>query len=234
MLALNIEKRKVIGKASKILPSDVMPAVYYGHKETSTAISVSKAAFKKILRDAGEAATVVLKGDGKELETLIHDIDFDPIKGEPRHADFYVLEKGKKVKIKVPIHFEGIAPAIKNLGGVLVKVLYEIEIEAMPKDLPHSITVNLESLENFESQIHIKDVVFPSGVTSLEGKEEVVAAIAEPREEKEEEVAPIDLTSIEVEKKGKKEGEGGEGTETVAAVPEKKFSTPEKKSSEKK
>lgn len=215
MLTLSIEKRNTVGKANKLLSGDAMPAVFYGHKETSTPITVSRTALKKLLRESGESSVVVLKGEGKELEALIHEVDFDPIKGEPRHVDFYVIEKGKKVKVSVPIHFEGVAPAVKNLGGILIKVLHEIEIEAMPKDLPHSISVSIEGLENFDSQIHVKDVKFPQGVTPTEDPEEVVAAVAEPKEEKEEEVAPIDLSAIEVEKKGKKEEEGAEGGEAA-------------------
>ncbi len=204
MLTLDIEKRIVTGKRKKI-PSDFMPAVYYGFKELSTPITVSRAAFKKVLREAGESSVVVLSGGGKKIEALIHEIDFDPIKGEPRHADFYVIEAGKKVEVSVPLHFEGVSPAVKNLAGILVKVLHEIKIEAFPKDLPHSITVNIETLVDFESQIHVKDITLPVGVTSLEESEEVVALISAPKEEKEEEVAPIDLSAIEVEKKGKKE-----------------------------
>lgn len=210
MLTLSIEKRTTLGKANKNLEKDVIPAVYYGYKEESTPIKLSKSAFKKVFKEAGESAVVILKDGGKELEALIHEVDFDPLKGEPRHVDFYVIEKGKKVEVEVPIHFEGVSEAVKTLGGILVKVLREIEIEALPKDIPHSIVVNIESLTNLDSQIHVKDVVLPTGVTALTGQDEVVAAITVAKEEVEETV-PIDLSSIEVEKKGKKEEEGAEG-----------------------
>jgi large subunit ribosomal protein L25 len=140
-----------------------------------------------------------------------------------------VLEKGKKVRVSVPLHFEGVAGAVKNLGGILVKVMHEIEVEAEPHDLPHAITVNVEGLENFESQIHVRDIVIPKGLIIIDGGEEVVAAVSQPREEKEEEAAPVDLSAIEVEKKGKKDlpaqageegAEGAEGTKDKAA-PEK-------------
>lgn len=212
MQTLVMENRKILGKTSKLLPREVLPAVYYGPKEASTPITVSKSAFKKVLREAGESSVITLKGEGKEIEALIHEVDFDPIKGEPRHADFYVIEKGKKVEVSVPIHFEGVSPAVKDLGGILIKVLHEIEIEAMPRDLPQSITVNIESLIDFTSQIHMKDIALPSGVVSLEDPNEVVALVSAPKEEKEEEAAPIDLSTIEVEKKGKKEEEGAEAS----------------------
>ncbi len=211
MLTLDIEKRIVTGKRKDFV-SDFMPAVYYGSKETSTPITVSKSAFKKVLKEAGESSVVVLSGDGKKIEALIHQVDFDPIKGEPRHADFYVIEAGKKVEVSIPIHFEGVSPAVKNLGGILVKVLHEMKIESLPKNLPHSIIVNIEGLVDFDSKIHVKDVIFPTGVSSLEESEEVVAAVSAPKEEKDEESTPVDLSAIEVEKKGKKE-EAGESSE---------------------
>lgn len=219
MNTLAIEPRTKLGKASRKLASGLMPAVYYGRKEASTPVAVSLAAFKKVLEKAGESSVVVLKGAGKELEVLIHAIDFDPIKGEPRHADFYVLEKGKKVRVSVPIHFEGVAPAVKNLGGILIKVLHEIEVEAEPHSLPHAIVANIDGLEALDSKMLIKDITFPAGVVPTDDLEEVIAAIAEPKEEKEEE-APVDLASaVEVEKKGKKEEEGG--AESEAATEEK-------------
>ncbi len=207
MFTLNVEKRTKLGKASQGLGSDGMPAVYYGHKEASTAITVSKSAFKKLWKSAGESTVVVLKDGDREIESLIHEVDVDPIKGEPRHADFYVLEKGKKVKVPVALHFEGVSPAVKDLGGVLVKVLHEIEIEADPRNLPHHIEVDIALLTTFESQILIKDIVFLNGVESMAKADEVVAAISKPHEEKVDE-APVDLSAIEVEKKGKKEEEG--------------------------
>ena len=76
----------------------------------------------------------------------------------------------------------------------------------MPKDLPHNLTIDISSLVDFQSQILAKDIRLPAGVTLLENTEEVVALVAAPREEKEEEVAaPVDLSAIEVEKKGKEE-----------------------------
>ncbi|MDQ3232139.1 MAG: 50S ribosomal protein L25, partial [Pseudobdellovibrionaceae bacterium] len=143
-------------------------------------------------------------------QSLLHEIDIDPVSGTPRHADFYVFEKGAKVKVEVPVEFEGVSPAVKDLGGTLVKVLHALEVEAMPKDLPHEIIIDISSLATFESQITVADVKLPSGVVAVQAPEEVVALVSAPREEVEEESAPIDLDSIEVEKKGKTEEEGGE------------------------
>jgi large subunit ribosomal protein L25 len=206
---LAIEDRQTLGKTSKRLPGDKMAAVYYGRKEKATPIVISKPAFKRIFRLAGESSVVVLEGNGKKIEALIHEVDFDPVKDEPRHADFYVLEKGKKVTVSVPVHFEGESPAVKNLGGILVKVMHEIEVEAEAKDLPHAVEVDISALTDLDSQITVGDLKLPAGVISTEDKGEVVAAVSVAKEE-EEVSAPIDISAIEVEKKGKKEEEGGE------------------------
>jgi large subunit ribosomal protein L25 len=154
---------------------------------------------------------ISLETENGSVESLIHDIDIDPLSGIPRHADFYVFEKGHKVEVEVPLEFEGVSPAVKDLGGTLVKVLYMLNIEAMPKDLPHNIVVDIAPLTTFESQILAKDIALPQGVTLVGGEDEVVALVSAPREVVEEETVPVDLESIEVAKKGKEgEEEGGE------------------------
>ena len=205
MITLKVELRDKSASPEAIRQAGQIPAVFYGKKEPSTPISLNLVDFLKVWKQVGESSVVTLETPDGEKESLIHDIDFDPVKGTPRHADFYVFEKGHKVEVEVPLEFDGVSPAIKDLGGSLVKVIHELKIEAMPKDLPHNIKIDISSLVDFESQILVKDIVLPSGVTLLEDPEEVVALVSAPREEKEEEVAPVDLSAIEVEKKGKEE-----------------------------
>lgn len=209
MLTINASKREIVGKATARIGGDEMPAVFYGRKEKSTPVTILKSEFKKIYKDAGESTVISLKVDGKGMDVLIHEVDVDPIKHEPRHVDFYVLEKGKKIEVNVPVNFIGVAPAMK-LGGIVVKVLHEIEIEADPTNLPHEIDVDLSALENLDSQILVKDVRLPNGVVAKGNPEEVVAAISVATEEKEV-PASVDISAIEVEKKGKKEESPEEG-----------------------
>src|SRR5690606_26337192 len=108
--------------------------VFYGPKEEAVAVSFDRARFEKVLREAGESTVVTLTGVGEDKDTLIHDVQLHPVTDQPLHVDFYVLEKGKKVQTHVPLEFTGEAPAVKSLGGTLMKVLHELEIEAMPKD----------------------------------------------------------------------------------------------------
>jgi len=224
MLTLNVEKRdKKTGLAS-IRKTGKMPAVFYGKKEASTPIMLPLATFEKVLKEAGESTILHLSGNDIDVDVLIHDVDLDPVTDKPRHADFYAIEKGKKLEISVPLEFVGVAPAVKDLGGVLVKVMHEIEIEALPKDLPQKIEIDLSTLTTFDSVIAIKDIKVPAGVEIKAKPEDVIASVYEPKEEVIE-VAPVDLSAIEVQKKGKEAKEGeveAEGAETAPKKEEKK------------
>lgn len=210
-LTLNAEKRTKIGKLESLKKEGLIPAVYYGKNESSTPIQLKKSDFLKVWKEAGESTVVSIKTPDGVVDALIVDVDFDPIRHEARHVDFYVFEKGHKIEVDIPLEFVGISPAIKDLGGVLVKTMHELKIKADPSKLPHQIEVDISSLVDFNSQIITSDIKLPAGVELVDGAEEVVATVSAPREEKEEEVvAPVDLSQIEVEKKGKKEEEEGE------------------------
>jgi len=210
-ITLKVEKRDIKADVNELRKAGKIPAVFYGKKEASTPISIASVDFIKAYKHAGESTVVILKGEGIEVESLIHDIDLHPVTNKPLHADFYVFEKGKKIKVGVPLEFVGVAPAIKELGGSLVKVLYDLEIEALPKDLPHKIEVDISPLVDFKSTIKASDIKLPEGVALAVKPEEIVASAAEPKAEEEEPTAPVDLDAIEVEKKGKEAKEGAEG-----------------------
>lgn len=211
MLTLTIEKREALGKKAKKLRCDgKLPAVLYGKKEKSLPIAIDFRAFEKVWKEAGMNTVVALQGGDGVKEALIHDVDVDPVRDTPRHVDFYVIEKGQTVQVNIPIEFIGIAPAVKELGGVLVKVMHELEVEAEPAKLPQHIVVDLSSLVNFESQILVKDIAVPPGVTFLTDPEEVIVLASEAVEEKEETPPAPDLSTIEVLKKGKQETAEGE------------------------
>jgi large subunit ribosomal protein L25 len=211
---ISAQKRDIFGKKLESLRAQgQMPAVFYGPKEEATPVLLSVKEFKKAWREAGESTVLTLTGIGEDKDVLIHEVSLDPVSGEPRHADFYAIERGKAVQVAVPLEFVGEAPAVKNLGGILVKVMHEMEIEAMPKDLPHQIEIDVSGLSEIDAQIHLSDVKLPAGVTSLADPEEVVALVSAATEEPEEPVEAIDMNTIEVEEKGKKEEEGGEASD---------------------
>ena len=138
---------------------------------------------------------------------MIHEVATDPVTDEPIHADFLVIDLKKAIRVEVPLEWTGISPVVKNGLGTVVKVLYEVEIEALPNDLPHNLSVDISALETLESQILVSDIKLPKGVTMITNSAEIVASVAEQKEEKEEVAVAPDLSAIEVEKKGKKEEE---------------------------
>ena len=225
MLTLNVEKRIENGlpagkagvSAAVIRRAGSVPGVVYGAHQEATPVSVSAIAFGKVLREAGEATIVSLIGLGEPLPTLIHEVDLDPLTNLPRHVDFYAVTKGQKVEVAIPLVFVGVSPAVEA-GANLVKVMHELEVEADPMNLPHNIEVNISTLVALGDKIHASDLNLPSGIKLVTPKEEVVALVQEIVEEKEEEIAPADISTIEVEKKGKEE----EPAEGVVAPEEKK------------
>ena len=200
-VTLDVQKRTV--SAPALRKTGAIPAVVYGPKQEPVSISVDKVTFEKVLKDSGESTVITLNGLDEALEVLVHDVSFNPGKGGVEHVDFYAIEKGKEITVHVPLEFEGEAPAVKQ-GGSLTKVLHEIEITCKPSALPQHITVDVSSLDDFEKQIHVKDLVIPAGVTVHNDGEEVVALVQEVEEEPEES-APVDMEAIEVESKGKTE-----------------------------
>jgi len=215
MITLEVSKRDTKTSPDGIRSQGLIPAVFYGRKEKSTSISVKMADFKRAWKEAGESSVLILKGDGVDLQALIHEVVLDPVKDIPRHIDFYAVEKGKKLRVDVPVEFVGTSPAVKDLGGTLVKVIHELEIEAMPANLPHKLEADISALVDLESVIHIKDIVLPEGVTIFAKPDDVVASVSEVVKEEEKPVEATDLSQIEVEKKGK-EAKEGEGDETEA------------------
>jgi len=221
MITLAVEKReKNSAKAPVLRRAGKIPGVVYGAHHVSTPIAVAAGAFEKVFHEAGEATIVSLSGLGEPLSILIHEVDRDPLTGNPRHVDFYAVTKGQKVQVAVPLEYIGVSAAVEA-GANLVKVLHELEIEADPMNLPHDIKVDISILAAIGNQIHAKDLELPSGVELKVEPEEVIALVQEVVEEKEEALAPADLSAIEVEKKGKEE-EAGAVAGTGEVAPEEK------------
>ncbi len=213
MFELAIEERDMKANLATVRKNGRIPAVFYGPKAKSTSFSVDTVQFKKVLKEAGESSLVRLTGSNGNTDVLVHEVQYDPIRHEPIHVDFYVVEKDKKTQIEVPLEFEGVSPAVKDFGGILVKVLHEIEVEALPQDLPHNIVVDVSSIIAIDGHVTVSDIKMPKGVTVLTKGDEIVALVSEAAKEEEAPVATIDLSAIEVEKKGKKEESGAEEEE---------------------
>ncbi len=185
MLTLSVSARDAKETAEELRGRGATPAIFYGPKEEATPVALNAREFEKVWREAGETTIVKLTGLGEEKETLIHDVQLHPVTNSPLHVDFYVLEKGKKVEIEVPLRFEGAAPAEKA-GHIVVKALHEVEIEVAPAELPHDLPVDISKLENVGDHITAKEIPLPPSATLLTDPEEIIVSITEFVEEKEE------------------------------------------------
>jgi large subunit ribosomal protein L25 len=206
MTTLKAQTREKSQNVKVLREEGNMPAVLYGAKEDSVSISVSGREFGKVLKMAGESTVITLDTPNGKKSALIHDIQFDPVKSIPVHADFYIVEAGKEVEVDVPLEFVGVSPAVKELGGSLVKVIHELAIKGKPADLPHSIEVDIAVLKDLESNISAGDVTLPKGIVLTNSADDIIASISVAKEE-EEEAPSADIADIEVEKKGKQEEE---------------------------
>lgn len=205
MITLEAKTREIRGKkaAGELAKEGRIPAILYGAKREALSISLPLAAFKKVLRDAGESSVIELSGLGASVQALIHEVDVDPVTSLPRHADLLAVAKGAKVEVAVPLVFTGESPAVKT-GARLVKVMHELEVSADAAHLPHEIEIDISILENDGDQIHVRDIKLPNGVDSKEDGDEVVVLV-QIAEEEPEEVVTLDMSAIDVEKKGKAE-----------------------------
>jgi len=195
-------KREVSGKRVKNLRNaGKLPAVLYGHKVDTTQIEISEREFAMAFRKAGESTIVNLVVDGQTRPVLIHEVQNHYLKGNPIHVDFYAVNMAEKVKVHVPIHFSGESPAVKNLGGTLVKNLSEVEVECLPGDIPQAFEIDISSLNTFEDAIRVSSLNVGDKVTISASPEEVIANVAKPRTEEEmkslEEKVVEDVTAVE-------------------------------------
>ena len=184
-------------------------AVLYGPKAKSLSLSVDKKEFEKVFNVAGESSLVSLEVGEDKTPILIREVQRHPLSGDPIHADFYQPRLDQKIKIMVPLVLKGEAPAQKDLEGTLIQNVHEVEVEALPQELPHEIIVSVAKLATFQDHILVKDLQVSSGVHILHDTEAIVAQVV-PAEKVEEELAkPVEenVQDVKVVKEEKKEKE---------------------------
>ncbi len=218
-IELKAQKRELIGRAVNSLRKEgLLPSVIYGHNFESKAIQIKYKDFEKVFKAAGESTLINLKIDDKEEPAVIKDIQKDPVSDQIIHADFYKVSLTEKIKANVPVVVIGESEAVKN-GGVLIKTVNELEVEALPQDLPHELQIDISRLQNFGDHIQIKDILVSDKVKIEANSEDIVALVQEPRKEEVVEVAPPSVEEVEVIKKPSvaeaMEGEEGKTIETT-------------------
>ncbi len=204
---LKAQSRDITGKeVNQLREKDLIPAILYGPDIENKNLAVSKNEFWKIYNQTGSSSLIDLQIDDEApIKILIQDHQTDPLTGDIIHLDFYQIKEGKKITTEVELEFVGEAPAVKELGGILVKSFDEIEIRCLPKDLEKvdKIQVDLSSLKTYSDAIHIKDLNVPEGIKITAEDDELVALVSPPREE--EEPLPAEEEGVEPEVIGETE-----------------------------
>lgn len=226
MLELKAEARQITGKkVSGLRQAGFIPAVLYGRGIDSVNISVNSKEFNRTLKEAGGSTLLSLNVDNEKHNVVIHELARDPLSGQVIHVDFFEVRMDEKMKSSVPLVFVGESAAVKAEGGILVKPLQEVELEALPQDLPKEIQVDISPLQTFDDKIYVKDLKVSGSIKILSDPEDMVASVAPPRSE--EELAELEQKPVaeigEVERVGE-EAEAGE----IAAAEEEKTASPAK------
>lgn len=207
MITLKANIRKDFGKKTKSIKMDgKIPAILYGPGVKNITLQVDEKEFKNVFKEAGESSLVELLVDKDKKLVLVHEIQKDPISDKVIHIDFFQASLTEEVEVNVPLVFEGVAPAEKDLGGTLVKNIMELEVRGLPQNLPNEIKISIDSLKTFEDHILIKDLVLPKGLEVLKKAEEIVASVLPPQKIEEELAEEIkenveDIEKVEKEKK---------------------------------
>ncbi|OGZ71307.1 MAG: hypothetical protein A2904_00875 [Candidatus Staskawiczbacteria bacterium RIFCSPLOWO2_01_FULL_33_9] len=212
MISLKAEIRKDFGKKIKyITKEDKISAVVYGPGVKNASLVIDYKDFQKIFKQAGESSLVELNvvGEKEKRPVLIHEIQKDPVSDKFIHVDFFQASLKEEVEATVPLVFFGTALAEKDFGGTLIKNITEVEVKALPQNLPHEIKVSIDGLKTFDDHILIKDLILPENVKVLKKPEEIIASVVEQQKIEEELEKPIeeDVESVEKVVKEKKEDE---------------------------
>ncbi len=211
MLTLQTKNRDTLGKKVRTLRDEgLIPAELYGHGTDNLHLTVAEKEFNKVFKEAGESTVVVLKTDSQgDRNVLIHDIQEDPLTGMVMHVDFYEVRMDEKLTATVPLRFIGEAPAVKEKEGVLVRAIQELEVEALPADLPPEIEVDLAKLDDIGASIRVSDLAVSDKVKILVDAETVVVTVVPPVVE-EVITGPVSVEEVKVEgeeKRKEKEAE---------------------------
>src|SRR3989344_6544552 len=185
-IELGAEKRTAIGgRLNSLRQSGYVPAILYGKDQEPLPVQVPLRDFVKALESAGESTLVYINVDGQSYPTIIHDVAKDPVTDGVLHADFYKVRLDQKIKARVPVVFAGESPAVRDSKGIFVRNVNELEVEGLPQDLPHEVTIDISTMNNFGDQILAKDIKLAPGLKIVAEEDEIIATVQEPMSQEE-------------------------------------------------
>lgn len=214
-IVINAEKRDLTGKKVKNLRrAGKLPAVIYGYGVDNIPIMVDHRASSRILADAESSSLITVSLDGEEHPTLVREKQWDYIKRSLLHVDFQAVSMTETIAAQVRVELVGTAPAVEEYGAILISGLNEVEIEALPADLPESLEVDISGLEKIGDTVLIRDLDLSDKLTILNDPNSMLAVTSTIEEEIVEEVEVTEeLLEGEEELEEGEEVEGEEGEE---------------------
>jgi large subunit ribosomal protein L25 len=224
---LKAQPRTIVGKRVGALRREgILPAILYGAGISPQPIQLDAGEARKALARVSGATLLDLEVGNEVHKVLVREMQRDVIRRDLRHVDFLKVAMDVAIRTEVPVDLVGEAPAVKMSGGVLVSGLDEIEVEALPSDLPDRVSVDLSVLENIDDAITVGDLFLGKGVKVLtEPTEVVVHVIYQAAEEVEEveEAVPLEAEPEVIERARREEEEApaeGEGETPSRPSPE--------------
>lgn len=198
-------------KTKAVRRSDFIPGIVYGQEKKPTAVKIDRRTFERIERQhKGESVVLHLQikeGDKKlkDYSTIVKEIQHDPVTDRILHVDFHHISLTEEIEVKVALVAKGEAVGVKQEGGSLEHVLWELDIVCLPTQIPQNIEVDVSHLKLNES-VYLKDVVLPEGIKTKHDKEAIIFTVVPPMKEiKPEEAAAAAPAEVEVIKEKKKE-----------------------------
>ena len=218
---------KRTAKGEKTRNEGKLPAVTYGAGTENLSLDLDYSQFTKLFKLAGESSLIDLEIDGTNVgKVLVQKVQYNPVKDTPIHVDLRRIDMNKAMHAPVALKFMGEAPAVKEMGGTLVRTIEEVTVECLPKDLVSSIEVILTSLKTFEDTIKVRDLVLPAGIKVIAPLGDALVAKAAPALSEDEikalEDAGKNMDVSKIESAKKKEAEAAEGEAAAGDKKEEK------------
>lgn len=208
-LTLKAEKRKILGQKVKTLRKEgILPANIYGKKVKSLAIQIPFKDFEKIYKEAGETGIIEISVGNSKKPVLINNVQIHPVTDLPLHVDFFQIDLKEKVTTGVPVELIGESPAEKSGLGTVVQYINEIEVEALPTNLPEKFEIDLSRLAEVDKAVLVKDLAVDAKKVEIKSDPEQILVKVEPPRKEEEAPLPVETE----EEEGKAE-EGEESSE---------------------
>ncbi|MBU1992836.1 MAG: 50S ribosomal protein L25 [Patescibacteria group bacterium] len=206
---LPVQKRTEGVSAKEMRANREIPAVIYGAGKENMHLSMDYQTFRRAFNEAGKSVIIDMEVDGTDpRKALVHNVQYDPVTDEIAHVDFVYVDMKQPIHATIPLEFVGIAPAVKDLAGILDIKRHNIEVKCLPGDLVSHIDVDISVLEDFSVVLHVKDLNVPENMEVLHEEEDAVVTVVPPRVEEEE---PKEAVEGEEGEEGVEGEEGEEG-----------------------